>query len=201
VTLTCRRRRRHRRGRAGTIDATFRAVTKTAQQLPAGDQVARVLDDPHPAAHRAPHELAAPAPSRPPQLAGHRIWMPGAVPGTEWAAFYDELAAAFGLTIDTGGPNFGTEACWLRSPARPDLATFVGEQAAVIWPDTTTCGASPVRDPAPVYPHSLIWRATTRTPPSPRFATTSAPPSPATAAPAPGPRNGRSVRRPNRRAR
>jgi hypothetical protein len=33
--------------------------------------------------------------------------MPGIVTGTEWAAYYDELAAAFGLTIDPIGPNFG----------------------------------------------------------------------------------------------
>jgi len=45
----------------------------------------------------------------PAQLAGHRIWMPGYVAGTEWAAYYDELAAEFGITIDTVGPNFGTE--------------------------------------------------------------------------------------------
>jgi DNA-binding transcriptional LysR family regulator len=32
-----------------------------------------------------------------------------AAPGTEWAAYYCELAAAFGFAIDTAGPNFGTE--------------------------------------------------------------------------------------------
>ena len=31
-------------------------------------------------------------------------------PGTEWAGYYDELAAAFGLTIDLVGPVFGNEA-------------------------------------------------------------------------------------------
>jgi hypothetical protein len=30
-------------------------------------------------------------------------------PGTEWAAYYDELSAAFGLTIDAMGPAFGNE--------------------------------------------------------------------------------------------
>ena len=67
-----------------------------------------------PAAHRAgPRAGLGRARSRPAELAGHRIWMPGIVPGTEWAAFYDELAAAFGLTIDAVGPNFGTEPCWI----------------------------------------------------------------------------------------
>lgn len=34
------------------------------------------------------------------QLAGHRVWVPGIVPGTEWAAYYDDLVAEFGLTIE-----------------------------------------------------------------------------------------------------
>ncbi|WP_145814641.1 hypothetical protein [Kribbella amoyensis] len=35
--------------------------------------------------------------------------MPGNEPGSEWAAYHRELAAAAGYTIDTGGPNFGWE--------------------------------------------------------------------------------------------
>ena len=45
----------------------------------------------------------------PAQLAGHRVWMPGNVPGAEWSAYYDALAAEFGFTVDTAGPNFGVE--------------------------------------------------------------------------------------------
>ena len=47
--------------------------------------------------------------------------MPGIVPGTEWAAYYAELAAAFGLTIDSRGPNFGLE---------PLLETIAGSATA-----------------------------------------------------------------------
>lgn len=39
-------------------------------------------------------QFAAAGAVTPAQLAGHRIWMPGIVPGTEWAAFYTDLAAA-----------------------------------------------------------------------------------------------------------
>ena len=51
--------------------------------------------------------------------------MPAAVPGTEWAAFYDELAAAFGLTIDTGGPNFGTDDLLEAIAGSPDRKSVV----------------------------------------------------------------------------
>src|SRR4051794_364540 len=92
--------------RSGTIDASFRAVTLPARQLPDGIEAIRVLDEPVQLLTGPTHEFAAARAVTPAQLAGHRIWMPGIVAGTEWAAYYDELAAAFGLTIDTIGPNF-----------------------------------------------------------------------------------------------
>jgi hypothetical protein len=84
--------------------------------------------------------------------------MPAAVPGTEWAAFYDELAAAFGLTIDTGGPNFGTDDLLEAIAGSAALATFVSEQMRLIWPAHYDLRRIAVHHPAPVYPHSLIWR-------------------------------------------
>ena len=84
--------------------------------------------------------------------------MPAAVPGTEWAAFYDELAAAFGLTIDTGGPNFGTDDLLEAIAGSPALATFVSERMRLIWPAHYDLRRIAVHHPAPVYPHSLIWR-------------------------------------------
>lgn len=38
------------------------------------------------------------------------------------------------------------------------LATFVGEQTRLVWPADYGLRRIAVRDPAPVYPHSLIWR-------------------------------------------
>ena len=84
--------------------------------------------------------------------------MPGIVTGTEWAAYYDELAAAFGLTIDATGPDFGTEPLLDVIADSPALATFVGEQTRLVWPADYGLRRIPLRDPAPVYPHSLIWR-------------------------------------------
>lgn len=119
---------------AGTIDASFRAVTVAAGRLPGGIAAARVHDE------------------------------PGLVAGTEWAAYYGELAAAFGLTIDVTGPDFGTEPLLGVIAASPALATLVGEQTRLVWPagfglrPITVCG------PVPVYPHSLIWCSDNRHP-------------------------------------
>jgi DNA-binding transcriptional LysR family regulator len=96
--------------RSGTIDATFRAVTGPAHGL-AGVRAVTLAD-----------------------LAEHRIWMPAIVTGTEWTAYYDELAAEFGLTIDAIGPNFGTDALLDGIADSSTLATFVGEEVRLVWP-------------------------------------------------------------------
>jgi DNA-binding transcriptional LysR family regulator len=143
---------------SGTVDASFRAITAPVQQLPAGVAAARVLDEPLQLLTGPGHELAAARALTPAALAGHRIWMPGIVAGTEWAAYYDELAAAFGLTIDPAGPNFGTEALLDTIAGSLVLATLVGAQTRLLWPAQYDLRRIALRDPAPVYPHSLIWR-------------------------------------------
>jgi len=145
--------------RSGTIDASFRAVTMPTRQLPDGIQAARVLDEPVQILTGPAHEFAAAREVTPAQLAGHRIWIPGIVTGTEWAAYYDELATAFGLTIDATGPNFGTEPLLDVIADSPALATFVGEQTRLLWPADYGLRRIAVHDPTPVYPHSLIWRS------------------------------------------
>jgi DNA-binding transcriptional LysR family regulator len=144
--------------RSGTIDAAFRAVIRPVRQLPAGVQAARVLDEPVQLLTGPGHRLAAARAVTPDQLAGHRIWIPGLVAGTEWTAFYSELAAAFGLTVDAADPDFGTEPLLDTVASVPALATLVGEQTHLIWPGHYDLRRIAVRDPAPVYPHSLIWR-------------------------------------------
>jgi DNA-binding transcriptional LysR family regulator len=145
--------------RSGTIDATFRAVTVPGRHLPDGVKAARVLDEPHQLLTGPAHELASARVVTPAQLAGHRIWIPGILPGTEWAAYYDELAAAFGLTIDAVGPNFATESLLDMIADSADLASLVGEQTRLLWPADYGLRRIAVRDPTPVYPHSLIWRS------------------------------------------
>jgi DNA-binding transcriptional LysR family regulator len=145
--------------RSGTIDASFRAVTLPARQFPDGIEAARVLDEPVQLVTGPAHKLAAARSVTPAELAGHRIWMPGIVTGTEWAAYYEELAAAFGLTIEVTGPDFGTEPLLDTIAASPALATFVGEQTRLVCPADWDLRRVAVHDPAPVYPHSLIWRS------------------------------------------
>jgi DNA-binding transcriptional LysR family regulator len=143
---------------AGTIDATFHAVTVPARQLPDAIRTARVIDEHHEILVGPRHALANARTVTPAQLAEHRIWMPGMAAGTEWAGYYDELAAAFGLTIDLVGPVFGNEALLAEIADSAELATLAGERTRYLWPDSYDLRRIPVRDPAPIYPMSLIWR-------------------------------------------
>ncbi|MFJ2643492.1 LysR family transcriptional regulator [Streptomyces sp. NPDC087511] len=145
--------------RSGMIDATFRAVTMPGHRLPDGIEATPVFDEPLHLFTGPTHEFAAARAITPDQLTGRRIWMPGNMPGTEWSAYYDELAATFGLTIDTVGPNFGIEHLLDTIADSSTLATFISEQTPLAWPVGHDLRRIPLRDPTPVYPHSLIWRA------------------------------------------
>jgi DNA-binding transcriptional LysR family regulator len=144
--------------RSGTIDASFRAVTIPARHLPDGIATARVFDEPIQLLTGPAHEFAAIQAVTLAELAGHRIWMPGIATGTDWAAYYDELAAAFGLTIDAIGPNFGTDPLLDAIADSSALATFVGRQTRLLWPADYDLRRIALHDPTPVYPHSLVWR-------------------------------------------
>ena len=114
------------------------------RQLPEDVEAVRVLDEPLQLLTGPAHALAGARAVTPAELAGHRIWMPGIVAGTEWAAYYDDLAAAFGLTIEATGPNFGTEPLLdthRRLPGPGHLRRRADPPAS--GPPTTTCGASP----------------------------------------------------------
>lgn len=144
--------------RDGTIDATFRAVTLPGHQLSPGVEAAPVLDEPLHLFTGPRHEYADAPALAPAQLAGRHIWMPGNLPGTEWATYYAELAAAFGIIIDSVGPDFGIEALLDTIAGSTTLATFVSEQTPLVWPAGHTLRRIPLKDPTPVYPHSLVWR-------------------------------------------
>jgi DNA-binding transcriptional LysR family regulator len=144
--------------RDGVVDASFRAVTRPARQLPAGVATARVLDEPIQLLTGPVHALAGAGQLSPAQLAGHPIWMPALDPGTEWTAFYQDLAAAFGLSLDVTGPGFGTKPLLDVIADSPDLASLVGEQTHLVWPADWDLRRLGLRDPVPAYPHSLIWR-------------------------------------------
>jgi DNA-binding transcriptional LysR family regulator len=143
--------------RSGTIDASFRAVTMPGRQLPDGIVSARVLDEAVELLTGPAHDLANAHSIAPAQLAGHRIWMPGIVPGTEWAAYYHALADAFGLLIESTGSDFGTEPLLDTIADLRSLATLVGERTRLVWPADHGLRRIALHDPTPVYPHSLVW--------------------------------------------
>jgi DNA-binding transcriptional LysR family regulator len=143
---------------AGRVDATFHAVTVPARRLPAAIRTARVIDERHEFLVGPRHALADARAVTLAELAGHRIWMPGMAAGSEWSGYYDDLAAAFGLTIDRDGPVFGSEALLAEIADSAVLATLAGERTRYLWPDRYDLRRIPVVDPAPIYPMSLIWR-------------------------------------------
>ncbi|MFJ3906357.1 LysR family transcriptional regulator [Streptomyces sp. NPDC090025] len=143
---------------SGTIDATFRAAPAPGTRLPDGIRAVRVHDEPHQLLVGPRHALAGATEVTPYELIGHRIWIPGIVPGTEWGAYYDDLAAAFGLTIESTGPNFGIEDLLDVVADTPKLASLVGAGTRLVWPDGHGLRRIPVVGPTPVYPHALLWR-------------------------------------------
>lgn len=144
--------------RDGSVDTAFWARRVPEDQLPSGVRSTRVADEPlllvtgpaHPLADAETTTLAA--------LAGHHIWMPSLTPGTEWASYYEELAADHGLTIDASGPNFGTDHLLQTVAESATTATFMGPRTPLAYPAGLDLRTIPVRDPEPVYPHSLLWR-------------------------------------------
>ncbi|MFF3264003.1 LysR family transcriptional regulator [Streptomyces sp. NPDC002932] len=140
----------------GTVDASFRALP--AGQVPAGIRAERLLDAPLELLVGPSHPLADVPWARPADLAGHRIWIPGIRPGTEWAAFYQALSEAFGLSIDALGPNFGDEALMDALADSDALATLVGSGDRYVWPQTHDLRRIPLREPTPVYTHVLLSR-------------------------------------------
>ncbi|MFG3052514.1 LysR family transcriptional regulator [Kitasatospora sp. NPDC048239] len=154
--------------RSGAIDASFRAVAAPGRPLPEDIESVRVLDEPLQLLTGPAHALAAARSVTLARLAGHRIWMPGLLPGTEWTAYYDDLVAEFGLTIEATGPNFGSDALLDTIADTPALATFMSEHTRLVWPTGHGLRRIPVTDPSPVYPHSLLWH---RDNPHPALAT------------------------------
>ncbi|MFF0435409.1 LysR family transcriptional regulator [Streptomyces sp. NPDC004327] len=154
--------------RSGEIDASFRAVAAPGRPLPEDIESVRVLDEPLQLLTGPGHALAGARSVTVAELVGHRIWMPGIVPGSEWAAYYEDLVAEFGLTIEATGPNFGSDALLDTVADTPALATFMSEGTRLVWPAGHGLRRIPVTDPTLVYPHSLLWH---RDHPHPALAT------------------------------
>lgn len=143
---------------AGTIDASIRAVSVPQRRLPAGIRHTHMFDEPQQLMTGPRHPLAGEKQVTPAQLRGHRIWMPILPAGSEWADYFDVLAAEFGLRIEQAHPDFGTDPLHDVIAGSADVATFVPEQLQILWPDGLDLRRIPIRDPALLYPNSLIWR-------------------------------------------
>ncbi|MET9499338.1 LysR family transcriptional regulator [Streptomyces sp. NPDC006552] len=144
--------------REGSVDAAFWARRVPEDQLPPGVRSTRVADEPLVLVTGPGHPLAGARSVTPAGLAGHRISMPSLTPGTEWTAYYEELAAEFGLTIDAAGPNFGTDHLLKSVAESTTVATFMGPRTPLAYPAGLDLRTVPVHRPTPVYPHSLLWR-------------------------------------------
>jgi hypothetical protein len=96
----------------------------------------------------------------PAQLRGHRIWVPGIAPGSEWAEFYDQLTAEFDLRVDAAGPNFGNEVLLDTLAESADVATLVGSRDRYLWPVNHDLRRIPIVNPSLAYPLFLIFADT-----------------------------------------
>lgn len=135
----------------GSVDAAFARVSGTLEEdllhVPACLEPLHLLvSRDHPLAERREVEVG--------RLSGSTVWMPGNVPGSEWAEFYRFLSADFGIGIDTSGPDFGWEH-YVEEIGSGGRAGFVGERMRVPWHPRTV--RIPVVGPAPVYPSSLLY--------------------------------------------
>ncbi|MFF4615851.1 LysR family transcriptional regulator [Nonomuraea jabiensis] len=135
----------------GSIDAAFARVSGTLEEdlrhVPAYlDPLHLLVGRDHPLAGLREVEVE--------RLSGSTVWMPGNVPGSEWAEFYDILSAAFDIPLDTAGPDFGWE-YFTEEIASGERVGFVGGLLRMPWHPRTV--QVPVVAPALVYPCSLIF--------------------------------------------
>ncbi|MBF6330381.1 LysR family transcriptional regulator [Nocardia transvalensis] len=141
----------------GTIDVAFARVVGALD--PAIEHMPAYLEPLHILVGRK-HPLADQRRVRLADLESSIARMPGNEPGSEWAQFYDDLAQAFGLTIDTEGPNFGLDHMLDEIAASREKYMFSGERLRVPWhPDICRI---PLVDPTPGYPHSMLWHRRNR---------------------------------------
>ncbi|GAB2923225.1 LysR family transcriptional regulator [Streptomyces mayteni] len=140
---------------AGEIDASFRAVTDPAA-LPPEVRMVHAFHSPLELLVGPGHPLASARTLSPRRLRGHRIWVPGIAPRSEWADFYDQLATAFDLRVDAAGPHFGDEVLLDTLADSGDVATLVGARDRYLWPKRHDLRRIPVVNPTPAYPLLLL---------------------------------------------
>ncbi|AXB42602.1 LysR family transcriptional regulator [Amycolatopsis albispora] len=138
---------------AGELDASFRTITGT---LPSDLRMVPVFDSPLELLTGPSHPLASARTLTPAELRGHRIWVPGIAPRSEWAVFYDQLTTAFDLRLDAAGPHFGNEVLLDTIADSADVATLVGARDRYVWPAGYDLRRIPISGPVLAYPLSLL---------------------------------------------
>ncbi|HEY3880273.1 MAG TPA: LysR family transcriptional regulator [Trebonia sp.] len=149
---------------AGEIDAGYAYLRDVAAELGPLLSCAYAYLEPMQVIVGDRHPLARAGRASMRELARYPSWVPGIVAGSEWEAFYQEMSAAFGLTVDPTPYSSGTDSVFDSVAASQSLVTFVGEKSRVALPGAAALVRLPVTDPAPLYPWSLIWRSQTRHP-------------------------------------
>lgn len=149
--------------REGSIDAAF-TYLREPEELPSEIRHVRVYDEPLELLVGPHHPLANAGTTRIADLAPYRLWVPGIVPGTEWASYYESLAAAFAVEIDSTGPDLGIEHLMDVIADSRTVATFVGARTRIVWPARHELRRLRLRDPAPVYPWSFLWHGRSASP-------------------------------------
>ncbi|MFC3961981.1 LysR family transcriptional regulator [Nocardia jiangsuensis] len=140
-------------------DAAFARAHGGPRPLPAHIAAAPALLEPlhllvgrrHPLAGRNAVPLA--------ELAGTSVWVPGAAVPSEWADFYRDLGDFANIAIDTARPEPGSGIGRMieRIAASDALCTFNGDDFDT--PYHPELRRVRVVDPAPAYPHALLWDA------------------------------------------
>lgn len=141
----------------GSLDATFRVIG-AACRLPPPIHAARVIDERHQLLVGPKHPLAGATSLTLADLGAHRVWMPGLRSDTDWGVYYRELSSTFGIRVDTIGPGFGDDVLLEELAGSGELATLIGAGSRYLWPESYDLRRIPIVDPAPVYPHSVVWR-------------------------------------------
>ncbi|PXX58041.1 DNA-binding transcriptional LysR family regulator [Nocardia tenerifensis] len=148
----------------GAIDVAFARVVGALD--PSIEYMPAYLEPLHVLIGRK-HPLAGNRRIRLCELADSVARMPGNEPGSEWALFYEDLAADFRLTIDTSGPDFGLDHLLDDIGAAADSFVFTGERLRAPWhPEVVQI---PVVEPIPCYPHAMLWQRRNRHPALPRL--------------------------------
>ena len=140
----------------GSIDAALTYLHQP-EALPPGIRHVHVYDEPLEILVGPRHPLAHAKSTRIADLATHRLWVPGIVPGTEWAAYYASLATAFDIEIDSTGPDFGVEHLLDIIADSRTVATFLGARTRIVWPARHELRRLRLAEPTPVYPWSFLW--------------------------------------------